>query len=67
MLLNSPALALVALALQAEMHGRCRYFVPALNIRPVSGALPPRYEVAEIVALQALRDAARQRRAPPRL
>lgn len=39
-------------------------FVPALNIRPVAGALPPRYELAEIVALQALRDAARERCAP---
>ncbi len=64
LLINPPALAPLALALIAELHGRCGYFVPALNIRPVVGALPPRYEVAEIVALQALRDAARERRAP---
>ncbi len=64
LLINPPALAPLALVLIAELHGRCGYFVPALNIRPVVGALPPRYEVAEIVALQALRDAARERRAP---
>jgi len=64
LLINPPALAPVALALVAELHGRCGYFVPVLNIRPVAGALPPRYEVAEIVALQTLRDTARARRTP---
>jgi hypothetical protein len=33
-----------------------------LNIRPVEGAMPPRYEVAEIVNLQSLREEARTRR-----
>lgn len=63
--LNPPALAPVALALLAELHGRCGYFLPILNLRPAPGALPPRYEVAEVVALQALRDAARSRRLAP--
>ena len=62
LLLNPPALAPVALALVAELHGRCGYFVPILNVRPIVGATPPRYEVAEIVALQQLRDDARGRR-----
>lgn len=62
LILNPPALAPLALALLAEVHGRCGYFPPILNIRPVAGALPPRYEVAEIVNLQALRDAARGQR-----
>ena len=66
LLINPPALAPVALALQAELHGRCGHFVPALNIRPVAGAQPPRYEVAEVLALQALRDAARARRSAAR-
>jgi hypothetical protein len=67
LILNPPALAPVALALIAELHGRCGYFPPILNIRPVANALPPRYEVAEIVNLQALRDKARARRSsrPP--
>jgi hypothetical protein len=62
LLINPPALAPVALALLAELHGRCGYFVPILNIRPAAGVLPPRYEVAEVVALQQLRDDARERR-----
>jgi len=61
LLVNPPGLAPLALALMAELHGRCGYFPPVLNIRPVADALP-RYEVAEIVNLQALRDAARKRR-----
>ena len=59
---NPPGLAPLALALIAEIHGRCGYFPAILNVRPVAGALPPRYELAEIVDLQGLRDAARTRR-----
>lgn len=62
LLLNPPGLASLALALAAELHGRCGYFLPVVNIRPVAGALPPRYEVAEILDAQALREAARTRR-----
>lgn len=62
LVINPPALAPVALALLAEVHGRCGHFLPVLNIRPVANSTPPRYDVAEIVNLQALRDAARQRR-----
>jgi hypothetical protein len=62
LVINLPSLAQVALALIAEIHGRCGYFPPILNIRPVADALPPRFEVAEIVDLQAIRDQARRRR-----
>jgi hypothetical protein len=64
LLLNPPALSPVAIALLAELHGRCGYFVPILNVRPVAGVVPPRYEISEIIALQELRDTARQRRTP---
>ncbi|MGI8588290.1 MAG: CRISPR-associated protein Csx15 [Chloroflexia bacterium] len=64
LLVNPPGLAPLALALLAEIHGRCGYFPPVVNIRPLAGAMPPRYELAEIVNLQALRDAARTRRYP---
>lgn len=63
LLLNPPALAPVALALMAELHGRCGYFLPILNIRPVDGALPPRFEIAELLNLQVIRGQARTRRA----
>ncbi len=57
-----PALNFAAAALLAELHGRCGYFPPVARLRPVAGALPPRYAVAEIINLQAIRDAARRRR-----
>jgi hypothetical protein len=63
LLLNPPGLAPLALAVIAELHGRCGYFLPILNLRPVAGALPPRYEVAEIINLHHLREQARVRRA----
>ncbi len=57
-----PALNFIAVLLLAELHGRMGYFPPCLRLRPVEGALPPRYEVAEVLNLQAQRDAARTRR-----
>ncbi len=60
--INPPGLAPLALTLIAELHGRCGYFLPILHIRPVEGALPPRYEVAELVNLNTLREEARTRR-----
>jgi hypothetical protein len=62
LVLNPPGLAPLALAVMAELHGRCGYFLPILHMRPVPDSLPPRYEVAEIVNLQAARDHARNRR-----
>ena len=61
-LLILPALNFAAAALLAELHGRMGYFPPIVRLAPVAGALPPRYEVVEIINLQALRDAARKRR-----
>jgi hypothetical protein len=61
-LVNLPALAPAAAALLAELHGRMGYFPAIVRIRPVAGSTPPAYEVAEIINLQAVRDAARERR-----
>ena len=57
-----PALNYAAAALLAELHGRMGYFPPIARLRPVAGALPPRYEVAEVLDLQTQRAQARQRR-----
>lgn len=57
-----PALNFIAALLLAELHGRMGYFPPLVRLRPAAEALPPRYEVAEILPLQSLRDAARLRR-----
>ena len=62
LLVALPALNFATAALLAELHGRCGYFPPVVRLKPVTGALPPRYEVAEIINLQAIREAARARR-----
>lgn len=62
LLINPPSLNYSAALLLAELHGRMGYFPPIVRLRPVKDALPPRFEVAEIINLQAARDAARKRR-----
>jgi len=61
-LIHPPALSFIAVTLLAELHGRMGYFPSVLRLRPVPGSNPPRYEVAEIINLQVLRDTARVRR-----
>lgn len=61
-LIVPPALNFAAVLLLAELHGRMGYFPPCVRLRPVEGAVPPRYEVAEILDLQGQRERARVRR-----
>lgn len=61
-LVNLPSLNFIAALLLAELHGRMGYFPPVIRLRQVLGSLPPRYEAAEILNLQAVRDAARKTR-----
>lgn len=58
-LINPPSLNFSAVTLLAELHGRCGYFPAAVRLRPVPGSMPPRFEVAEVVNLQAVREEAR--------
>ncbi|MFN8499544.1 MAG: CRISPR-associated protein Csx15 [Anaerolineae bacterium] len=62
LVINPPALNYSAVALLAELHGRMGYFAPVVRLRPVADSLPVEFEVAEIINLQALREAARTRR-----
>ena len=62
LLVVPPALSFIAVMLLAELHGRMGYFPPCVRTRPVAGSIPPRYEVAEIMDLQAQRQGARRRR-----
>jgi hypothetical protein len=62
LLINPPGLAPLTAVLVAELHGRMGYFPSLLYIRPVEGSVPPRYKVAEVLNLQSVRDAARERR-----
>src|SRR5512143_1852048 len=56
LLILPPSLNFVAVALLAELHGRMGYFAPVVRTRPAEGALPPRFEVAEIINLQVVRE-----------
>ena len=57
-----PSLNFIAAALLADLHGRMGYFPPVVRTRPVADSLPRRYEIAEILDLQAMREAARRTR-----
>jgi transposase len=57
-----PSLNFIAALLLAELHGRMGYFPPVVRTRPVAGAVPRRYEVAEILDLQMIREEARRNR-----
>jgi hypothetical protein len=61
-LINPPALNFAAITLLAELHGRMGYFPTIIRIRPVPDAAPQRYELAEMINLQAVREFARQER-----
>jgi hypothetical protein len=61
-LVNPPSLNYIAVVLLAELHGRCGYFPAHLRLRPVHGSIPPRFEVAEVLDLQMVRNGARRRR-----
>jgi hypothetical protein len=62
LLVVPPSLNFVAVALLAELHGRCGYFPAHLRLRPVAGSVARRFEVAEVLDLQRLRDESRERR-----
>lgn len=62
LLINPPALNAIAVTLLAELHGRMGYFPSVLRLRQVEGTLPARFEMAEVINLQAVRDLARRKR-----
>ncbi|MCS6976854.1 MAG: CRISPR-associated protein Csx15 [Gemmatales bacterium] len=62
LIINPPSLASITAVLLAELHGRCGYFPTIVRLRPVSGSVTPQFEVAELLNLQGIRDAARTRR-----
>lgn len=62
LVVNPPGHAPATCVLLAELHGRMGYFPTILWLRLVADSTPPRFEVADVVNLQALRDAARRRR-----
>jgi hypothetical protein len=61
LLVNPPGYAPAAFVLLAELHGRIGHFPSLVRLRPKSGPVTT-YEVAELLNLQTIRDAARERR-----
>lgn len=61
-LVNLPSLNTIAALLLAELHGRMGYFPPVLRLRLIANTTPTKFEVAEILNLQVVRDKARQER-----
>lgn len=62
MIINPPGLASIALAVIAEIHGRRGSFPAIIRMRPAEMASGTRYEVAELINLQSVREMARTRR-----
>ncbi len=61
-LLNLPALNYITAILLAELHGRIGRFPTIIRLRPGTNPLVTNFEVAEIINLDAVRNAARTRR-----
>jgi hypothetical protein len=61
LLINPPGYAPAAFLLLAELHGRIGHFPSLIRLRPKPGPVTS-YEVAELLNLQSIREAARRRR-----
>lgn len=61
-LINLPSFSPIAALVLAALHGRMGYFPAVVRLRPIEGKVPPQFEVAEILNLQAVRDSARSDR-----
>lgn len=57
-----PSLAAIACLVVAEIHGRAGYFVPIARMSPRANAVPPIFDVVEVIDLNGQREAARNRR-----
>jgi hypothetical protein len=62
LLINLPSFSPIAALILAELHGRMGYFPAVVRLRPVADTTPTQFEVAEIINLQSVREAARRAR-----
>lgn len=62
LIINLPSLSSSAAVMLAKLHGIMGYFPAVLRYRPVKGAIPPRFELAEILNLQGIRNHSRENR-----
>lgn len=61
-LVNLPGYAPAVGTVLAELHGRMGNFPSVIRLAPVENAVPRRFEVAEMMNLNSIREAARKRR-----
>jgi hypothetical protein len=61
-LVNLPSHYLISAYLLASLHGLWGYFPAVLQFRPILGSVPPRFDIGDIINLQAVRDKARTKR-----
>ncbi|MGE5573041.1 MAG: CRISPR-associated protein Csx15 [Bacteroidota bacterium] len=61
-LVNLPGLHNAAALVVAELHGRMGHFPSCVRLRPVVGSVPTRFEVAEVINLETVRQESRTRR-----
>jgi hypothetical protein len=66
LLVNPPSLSAIAVTLLAEVEGRTGHLPAVLRLRPVPASVTPRYEVAEVLNLESIRNLARERRSTTR-
>ncbi|HKM39096.1 MAG TPA: CRISPR-associated protein Csx15 [bacterium] len=58
-LINLPSLNYAAAVLLAQLHGLMGYFPPCMRLKPKQEGIARRFEPAELLNLQVLRDKAR--------
>lgn len=59
LIINPPSYSPITACLIAKIHGITGYFPTIIRLRPVEDSIPQKFEVAEIINLQELRDKAR--------
>jgi hypothetical protein len=62
LLIVLPPYAPITATTLAELHGRMGYFPAIARIRPIPDSKPTKFEVADLINLQAIRENARMRR-----
>ncbi len=61
-IVNPPSLNVSAVTLLAELHGRCGFFPPIIRLKPLQDSATVKFEMAEIINLQKVRNEARLKR-----
>ena len=61
-LVNLPAFSVIAALILAELHGKMGHFPSIIRLREAENSTHARYEIAEVINLQNIRNSARSTR-----